>query len=485
VIPVVTPTGMGEADARTIAAGTPRPVLMERAGRAVAWRVREVMGGTYGRHVAVICGKGSNGGDGRITAAALREWGVHVAVIELTRPLDAVSGRAIARADVVVDAMYGTGFRGALDGTAAEVVAVLGQIRAVVVAVDIPSGVDGLTGAVHGPAVCAAHTVTFAAPKPGLWFHPGRACAGEVTVADIGIDLGRDAAHTGLMEPDDIARWAPDRSSTTHKWQAGVVIVGGSHGMVGAPMLASRAAMRLGAGIVWAALPGRAAELASGTEVITVSLADGGRGVLTEDGAAEVLGFTRPFRSAVVGPGLGRAAETANAIRRLVSELDIPLVLDADGLAAFRGAAQELRARPAPTVLTPHDGEFAQLTGAAPGEDRMEAARALAGEADAVVLLKGPTTVIADPSGAVRLNPTGGAALATAGSGDVLSGMIAAFCANGMKAFDAASAAAYVHGRSGECGGHTGLMAGDLPARAAIALRQIVESVVVRHVPEV
>jgi yjeF C-terminal region, hydroxyethylthiazole kinase-related/yjeF N-terminal region len=480
VIPVLTPVEMRAADARTILAGTPEVVLMERAGRAVARRVRHVLGGTYGRRVAVICGKGNNGGDGRVAAAALRAWGARVELIDLAA-LDTADGvaanvrRSMARADAIVDAMYGTGMRGALDGAAAELVALVDQMEALVVAVDIPSGVDGLTGAVHGPTVRADHTVTFAAPKLGLWFHPGRALAGTVTIADIGIDLGPDSDRTVLVEDRDVAQWIPARPVTTHKWRAGVLVIGGSNGMTGAPMLVGQAALRLGAGIVWAGLPGRTAELASGTEVITHAVPDDGSGRLNAAGAQAVLAMAGRFGVVVLGPGLGRADETVAAVRRLVGELDVPLVLDADGLTALEGATDILRSRSAPTVLTPHDGEFRRLTGAPPGDDRVACARELAVATNAVVLLKGPTTVVADPDGRVRLNTTGGPALATAGSGDVLSGMIGAFCARGMKGFDAAAAAAFVHGRAAEPDGHTGLIAGDLPARAAAALRQIVE----------
>lgn len=474
MIPIVTPTEMGAADARTVAGGTPEPVLMERAGRAVAWRVRRVLGGTYGRRIVVVCGKGNNGGDGRVATAALRAWGARVDVIELGAPNEGAV-RSIARADAVIDAMYGTGFRGVLADDAAELVGLVEEAAPIVVAVDIPSGVDGLTGAVHGPAVRADHTVTFAAPKPGLWFHPGRALAGMVTVADIGIDLGPGADRTGVVEARDVARWVPMRAVTTHKWRAGVLVVGGSGGMTGAPMLVARAALRLGAGIVWAALPGRAAELASGTEIITHVVPDGGSGVLTVIGAGSVREMAGRFRAVVLGPGLGRADETMAAVRELVGTLAVPVVVDADALSALEGATDLLRARTAPTVLTPHDGEFARLTGAAPGEDRIAAARDLAAATNAVVLLKGPTTVVAHPDGRVRLNPTGGPALATAGSGDVLSGMIGAFYARGMKGFEAGAAGAFVHGHAAEPDGHTGLVAGDLPARAAAALRQIVE----------
>ncbi len=480
MIPVLTPFEMGAADARTIAAGTPELVLVERAGRAVAWRVRAVLGGTYGRRIVVIAGRGNNGNDGRIAATALRAWGAQVVVLDLADGIDVRARRAVGRAHLVVDAMFGTGLRDTLEGNAAEFVGLMDSAHgagAAMVAVDIPSGVDGLTGAVRGPAVRADHTVTFAAPKPGLWFHPGRAYSGKVTIADIGIDLGTEALRTVIAEPQDVARWVPRRAATTHKWRSGVLVVGGSHGMTGAPMLVAHAALRLGAGIVWAALPGRAGELASGSEVITVALPDDGQGVLSPSGVAtlqEALTQGR-FGALVLGPGLGRAPETAAAVRALVSATTIPLVLDADGLAAMAGELDVLRNRTGPAVLTPHDGEFARLTGAAPGKDRIAAARALALEANAVVLLKGPTTVVASPDGRVALNPTGGPALATAGSGDVLSGIIGAFCAQGIKMFEAATAGALVHGRAADRAGHTGLVASDLPVATAAALNEIID----------
>ncbi|MEO6470038.1 MAG: NAD(P)H-hydrate dehydratase [Acidimicrobiia bacterium] len=477
MIPVLTPEEMHAADARTIAGGTPESVLMQRAGRAVAWRVRQVLGGTYGRRVVVVCGKGNNGGDGRITAAALGEWGVHVDVVELAElpVIDAGLERSLARADAIVDAMYGTGFRGALDGIAAELVTRMADVSAVVVAVDSPSGVDGLTGEARGLAVRADHTVTFAAPKPGLWFHPGRALAGTVTIADIGIDLGTDGERTAVVEAGDVVSWMPPLDATTHKWRSGVLVIGGSHGMTGAPLLVASAALRMGAGIVWAALPGRAAAQASGTEVITREIPDDGTGVLTEAGARTVGDEAARFASVVLGPGLGRADSSATAVRQLVGTLDRPLVIDADALSALGTMSDLLRARTAPTIITPHDGEFARLSGGQPGADRVMAASTLAAATSAVVVLKGPTTVTAHPDGRVRLNPTGGPALATAGSGDVLGGIIAAFCASGMKPFDAAAAGVFVHGLAGGPDGHTGLTAGDLPVRAAAALRHILD----------
>ena len=250
--PVLAPDAMARADARTIAAGTPVATLMERAGLAVAWNVRAALGGCYGKRAVVVCGKGNNGGDGLVVARVLERWGARAQVFELARRIHADDlARALARADVAVDAMFGTGLQRALDGDAAMVVDQLRDWDGLTVAVDIPSGIDGLTGAVCGTAVHADRTVTFAARKPGLLFEPGRSHAGEVTVADIGIDLGPDGAEPvplGCFDDFGVARCLPPRAPGAHKWSNAVIVVGGSPGMTGAPMFTSHAAMRRGRG---------------------------------------------------------------------------------------------------------------------------------------------------------------------------------------------------------------------------------------------
>ena len=273
--PVLTPEAMGAADRRTIAAGTPFEVLMERAGRAVAWEVRRATGGAYGCHVVVVCGKGNNGGDGLVTARTLARWGMRTHGFELATGVDrARFDRALATADAAVDAMYGTGFRGTLEGDAAWIAERLRTWGGPTIAIDIPSGVDGLQGSTFGPVVHATRTVTFAARKPGLVFEPGRSHAGEVVVADIGIDLHDPAgaeAHAGLVTAADVCTWLPPREPDAHKWQSGVMVVGGSGGMMGAPMFVSHAAMRAGAGIVWCGLPGEDSARAASRSVIQVS----------------------------------------------------------------------------------------------------------------------------------------------------------------------------------------------------------------------
>jgi NAD(P)H-hydrate epimerase len=454
---------MAARDAAAIAGGVSEATLVDRAGGAVARGARHLLGGTYGRRVVIICGKGNNGADGRVAGARLAGWGARVDrfdVSELERPR---FSRALDRADLAVDAMYGTGFRGALQGDAAFAADSMTAAGCPVLAVDIPSGVDGLTGDVGGPAVRAAATVCFVALKPGLVFYPGAGLVGDLEIADIGIDPTDLAPSLGLTEEADVAAWLPRRKPESHKWSVGgVYVVGGSQGMTGAVMLAARAALRAGAGIVVAGLPGDAAGRASGGEVITRPLLATSTGALDEDAAKEVLDGIDRFRALVVGPGLGQSGTTVAAVRRLVAEAPVPLVLDADGLNALGGDVSLLAARPAATVVTPHAGEYARLAGEPVGDDRVAAARRLAERAGAVVVLKGSRTVVADPTGRAAVNVTGGPWLATAGTGDVLSGVVGALAAQGLPAFRAAAAGAWLHGRAGDVAGHSGLVAGDL-----------------------
>lgn len=460
MLSVLTPAEMAAADAAALATGASEEVLVERAGGAVARAARRLMGGTYGRRVVVVAGKGNNGADGLVAARHLTGWGARVEVFPLAEGIDGARlARALARADVAIDALFGTGFRGPLEGEAAGVVEALRAEVALILAIDIPSGVDGLTGAVRGPAVAAHATVCMAALKPGLLFEPGASHAGDVEVVDIGVDA--TSALLGVTEESDVTAWLPRRAQEGHKWSVGgVFVVAGSAGMTGAADLTSRAALRAGAGIVVCGLPGEAVARAS--EVITRPLPATASGALDEAGAKEVLDGLERFRCLVVGPGLGQAEPTVAAVRRLVAEAPVPLVLDADGLNALAGDLEPLRARPAPTVLTPHAGEYARLAGGAVGDDRVAAARRLAERSGAVVVLKGSRTVVAEPGGRAAINTTGGPWLATAGTGDVLSGLLGGLVARRIPAFGAAASAAWLHGRAADRAGHDGLVAGDL-----------------------
>lgn len=506
--PILTPAEMAEADRRTIAAGTAFDTLVGRAGRAVARVVLDELGGAYGRRVVLACGKGNNGADGRVAADALAARGVRCTVLDLAAGLDrAAAERSIGRADALVDAMYGTGFRGALEGDAGWFAERTATVDVPVIAIDIPSGIDGTTGAAEGPVVHATRTVTFAAWKPGLLAEPGRTQAGSVTVVDIGIDLGPAAEdpQAARVTGADAAAWWPTRGADAHKWGVGpLLVVGGSPGMEGAPTLAAVAALRAGSGIVWAATPigdprrrrdGDAATtegpatparatgdaLPLGVEVVHRLLPSGdgpSAGSLDDAGVDAVLAEARRFGALVVGPGLGTAPSVGPAVRRLLAECDRPLLLDADALTALAGDPAPLRARAeaggAPVLLTPHEGEFARLGGPV-GPDRMAAARRLAAATGATVLLKGPTTVVADPDGRVLVADTGGPWLATAGTGDVLSGIAGSLLAAGLPPIRAGAAAAWLHGGASDLAGHTSLVAGDLVGVLGEAVRLLMD----------
>ena len=423
--PVATPEEMAAIDA---AAPEPVEVLVQRAGASVADAAVALLGGADGRRVLVVAGKGSNGADGRVCAERLRALGAQVEVLDA-----AAAPERLPDADLVVDAAYGTGLGRPYGAPATD---------APVLAVDLPSGLDGLTGCPLGRPVTATRTVTFAALKPGHLLGAGPDHCGEVDVVDIGLDASGVAAH--LVEPADIAGLVPPRPREDHKWRSACWVVAGSPGMEGAAHLAARAAQRSGAGYVRLSVPGGGTEAAPLEVVVDPVPAD----------------LTPPpdhqrFAALVLGPGLGPVA--AADVRALLGAFTGPAVVDGDGLTAL--GLVEAPLRPTPTVLTPHDGEFERLTGSRPGPDRLAAARALAATSGAVVLLKGPTTVVASPDGRVRLAASGDQRLATAGSGDVLAGILGAFLTRGADALDAAAPAAVVHG----------LTVRDLPAEGVVA----------------
>lgn len=457
MVPIVTADEMRAIDA---AAPVATDVLVERAGAAVARAARRMLGGTYGRAVVVIAGPGANGADGRVAARLLAAAGVHVRVVTPTTcPADLTGVHP--RPDLVIDAAYGTGCRGTWHPP------VVGDID--VLAVDLPSGIDAQTGRAEGAVLAARRTVTFAALKPGLVLEPGRSLAGVIDVADIGLDV-HASAH--LVERADVRAWTPPRPTDAHKWRAALRVVAGAPSMAGAARFVSGAAMRSGVGIVHLSTPGSVLDDVP-DEVVQVPIAAHGWATSVVDSLAR-------FHALAIGPGLGRDDATASAVRQVVLEAPVPVVVDGDGLFALawhsEGAGGVLRHRTAPTVLTPHDGEFGLLTGAPPGADRFTAARRLAADLSAVVLLKGSTTLIARPDGAVLVVDSGDARLATAGSGDVLTGIIGALLARGVDAFHAAAAGAFVHGRAGAHTPLPGAVAGDLVAALAPTWAEVVGS---------
>jgi NAD(P)H-hydrate epimerase len=462
VRPVVTVAEMQAVDAAAAASGPGVDALVQRAGTAVAAEALRLLGGAYGRRVVVVAGKGNNGADGRVAAARLAARGALVEVVDAPGRDSGPVG--LPRSDLVIDAAYGTGFSGEYHAPDAG--------GAPVLAVDIPSGVNGDTGAAGPDAVHAVATVTFAALKPGLLLGEGPALAGRVIVADIGLDVtstGPTSAH--LVEDADI-EWLPERRRDGHKWDRATWIVAGSPGMRGAARLCSRAAQRAGAGMIHLGSPGVDADQQPPGEAVARTLP-------AEGWDAGVLAELERFGSVVVGPGLGRASSARDAVRRVVAGSLVPVVVDADGLFAL-GTAEEtapvVAEAKSSVILTPHAGEFSRLSGGPVGPDRLTAARQLAARTGAVVLLKGSTTVVADPDGTVLLAASGDARLATAGTGDVLSGVIGAFLAAGVAPLPAAALAAHVHGRAARLGPAVGLVAGDVCELLPAALAELARS---------
>jgi ADP-dependent NAD(P)H-hydrate dehydratase / NAD(P)H-hydrate epimerase len=488
--------------------------LMERAGAGVA-RAAERL--APDGPVTVVCGKGNNGGDGLVVARLLRDSGRRVTVVCVAPPaelsgdaranLDRLPGEAPVRmsgsawsegidepapaalaelfgADaLVVDALLGTGFRGEPHGAVAEAIEAVNAAGAPVVSVDVPSGVDASTGVVSWPAVRASLTVTFHAAKPGLWIRPGKAHAGELQTIDIGIPRGAPgAASVGLIAPS-VLDLLPRRDPASTKFTSGhVLVAGGSRGLTGAPRMAAEASMRAGAGYVTACVPASLqGVIAAGAtpEMMTRGLPDDD-GALTVAAAAGVLEASVRAGALALGPGLGRRAGASAFARALAGEADVAMVLDADGLNAHAGRLADLAARRAPTVLTPHAGELGRLLALDSSEverERLRHVRAAAEQAAAVVVLKGDDTLIAEPAGSVAVSPGASPALATAGTGDVLTGVIAALLAQGLDAFAAACAGVWLHAEAGReaarrLGAPEGVIASDVIAALPAARRR-------------
>jgi NAD(P)H-hydrate epimerase len=503
---------MRRADRRTIEEiGLPGLVLMENAGAAVATAIRERFPGA--RHVVVLCGKGNNGGDGFVVARRLRAAGAEALLLGKKSDVrgDALThlqacersgGRvrevadlaawsaareSVLAADVLVDALLGTGLRSAPSGLAAEGIVELARRAEAgipVVAVDIPSGVCADAGTADGPTVPATVTVTFAAPKWGHVLSPDCERSGELVIADIGIPseaLAGVQPTLFLLEDGDAAAAFPPRPAAAHKGHFGhVLVVAGSVGKTGAAVLAATGALRAGAGLVTVATPSSClASVAGGrAEIMTEPLPETSKGGASKEGLDRLLGLVGERDSVVLGPGLGQDPSTRALVRELVRRCPVPLVVDADGLNAL---APELESeaedtaleRKAPTVLTPHPGEMAvpEIQGR-----RVPETLDLARRSGAVVVLKGQRTVVGDPEGRAAVSPTGNPGMASGGAGDVLAGVVGALIAR-HDAWRAATAGAYVHGRAGdlaaEASGEEGLAAGDL----AEALPRAIESV--------
>lgn len=495
----------------------PGLILMENAGRQVVEVIKEIFGDVRGKVITVFVGKGNNGGDGFVIARHLLNLGAEVKVLAFAE-LAEITGDAatnlniwqkmeqkvyslqhgdgvnivrlvLMNTDLIVDAIYGTGFRGKMAEKTGRLVEVLNESGKPIVAVDIPSGLEADTGKANGPCIQATHTVTFALPKLGLILEPGADYAGELHIADISIPsvlIEKEAPLRYLITGSMVKGWLPPRPSAAHKGKFGrVLIVAGSRGMTGAACLTGEAALRSGAGLITVAVPESLHDIVESklTEVMTVPLPDTGKGYLNRSARQDILSLLDRADVLALGPGLSTIPEVVVMLKELLPSIRIPCVIDADALNALAGEVEILRKIQAPVVITPHPGEMARLLEVSTKEvqeDRLSIAKKAATVWNVVALLKGARTVVAAPDGAIYINPTGNPGMATGGSGDVLTGLVAALIAQNLSPAQAASAGAYVHGLAGDMGtkakGMPGLTAGDILANLPAAMMNVLSA---------
>lgn len=490
----------------------PGILLMDNAAQAVAEAVHEALTALEGERVVIFCGGGNNGGDGLGAARWLQSYGVSVRAFVVGAALDAVQGDAAmelamftkaggrvealsteddwvlaelaaSKADVLVDALLGTGFHGELEGDVLRACELLNKSEKYILAVDVPTGVNADNGAVSENAVRADHTVTMALVKTGLLLYPGREYCGDIELADISmpVKLVEEYKSDKYRLTDEIVReLLPLRKANAHKGDAGrVVICAGSPGYTGAAALASDAAVKAGAGLVslYTPLSSRDVLAIKLTEVMVHGLLERMPGILGGGAASDVASSAEAADVLAIGPGLGTSESTQEAVRTILQKITTPVVIDADALTALAGHTEILAAMQAQKVLTPHPGEMARLTGLEIAEieaDRINVAKKYAEQWQAIVVLKGAPTVIGCPNGTVYVNSTGNSSLATGGSGDVLTGIIAGLAAQEISLQEAAICGVYLHGLAAELTGiDIGLAAGELAALLPQAREQV------------
>ena len=505
---------MQTLDRRTITqAHVPSTVLMERAGEGIVRHLEEHCGPARGKTITILCGKGNNGGDGLVVARLLHRRGAQIHVVLLTpitdlgrdaatmyRRLVRVTGRTaiirfqsadqvrhlLASSDILIDALLGTGLSSVVTGTYREAIELINSAGKPVIAVDIPSGLHADTGAILGQAIRATLTITCGLPKLGLYVDAGIDQAGVIRVVDIGIPptyVDAIESRTLLITSDSAFQSLPERAPSAHKGIFGHAgIIAGSVGKTGAAALAARAALRIGTGLVTVATPSSVNDVleAKLLEAMTMPLPETKARTLARSGLDRVVAFIQARTAIAVGPGLSTHPETVELVQSLMKYLDRPSVLDADALNALAGRASLLTECKTPPILTPHPGEMARLevdaTTQSVNADRIGTARRFARERGVFVVLKGARTVIARPDGLVAICPTGNPGMATAGTGDVLTGMIVGLLAQRVPAWEAACAATYFHGSAGDLAsqhlGQPGMLAGDLIAQIPYALQR-------------
>ncbi len=484
---------------------------------------KEMLGEVRNKKVAIFCGRGNNGGDGFVVGRYLAQWGAEVEFF-LTARRDQVKGDAKTnlkkavdlnlpimeilshkqipnqiKAHLIVDALFGTGFTGEITGYIKDIVEKLNSSRIPILSVDVPSGLDADTGKLTGPCVKASRTATMALPKIGHFFFPGKEMSGKVTVVDIGVPshvVEEENIMLNLITEEEIKRLIPDRPGDAYKGSCGrVVLIAGSTGMTGAASLASLSCLKAGAGMAILGIPRTLNPILEMklTEVMTQPLPDvRKKGALALRGLGEIRKLLKWGHCCAIGPGLGQHFETIELVRRLVGKLEMPAVIDADGLNALAQDVSILKECKAPLILTPHIGELSKLNGIPLqkiAQDRIKYASDFAQKHRCILIFKGAPTIISEPEGQTYVNPTGNAGMATAGSGDVLTGIIVGLLAQMLMLkkreninqimLDSACAGVFIHGLSGDLTreekGEMGMIASDMMEKIPQALKRIRE----------
>jgi len=512
---IITGTQMQQLDRRTIGeARIPAKVLMERAGSGLVACLEQAFGSAQGKHMMILCGKGNNGGDGLVAARLLHRRRARVQVFMMSpaselSPDAAVMYRQFIRtagksavhlyaskshmspllreSDLIIDALLGTGLSSDVTGRYADAIDSINEAGRLVVAADLPSGLHADTGAILGRAVRASLTVTFGLPKLGLYQYHGIDLAGSINLVDIGIPTAYIEAvtsHTTLMTPASVRAVLPARRPVSHKGTFGHAgIIAGSVGKTGAAAMTAKAALRIGAGLVTVAAPAGVNDVLESKllEAMTIPMPDTKARTFSRLALDRLKTFIAARTAVAIGPGLSTHPETVELVQALMKDLDRPAVLDADALNALAGRASVLTACKTPPILTPHPGEMARLeTNATPqsiNADRIGTAVRFARERGTFVVLKGARTVVARPDGAAAICPTGNPGMATAGTGDVLTGIIVGLLAQGLTSWEAACAGTYLHGYAGDLAtadkGQVGLITGDVIEQIPYALKTI------------
>ena len=511
---LVTPEQMRELDRRTIdEANIPGTTLMERAGSGVVTHLLQHYGSLKGKKVVVYCGKGNNGGDGLVVARLLQDKGAHLKVIlfapykELSKDAKTMHQRLTKKpkpsqilvlpsqkkleswtqeAHILIDGLLGTGISSSVRAPYTTAIQTMNASRAYTVAIDFPSGLDGQTGARLGSAVEADLTVTFGCPKVGLYVWNAIDLVGQIEVVDIGIpqtfikDL---KLHDCLLTQESVCALMPPRLPSAHKGTFGHAgIVAGSPGKTGAPALAGLGALRVGTGLVTVATPQSVAPIVEAKllEIMTMAIPETPKHLLGPTAHKTLLRFCQDKSAVAIGPGMGVASSITKLLSQFLPEIDVPCVLDADALNNLISHLHVFSHMKHTPILTPHPGEMAKLLATTSSkkvnEDRIGIARKFATTRKVILVLKGANTVIANPQGEIVICPTGNAGMASAGMGDVLTGIISGLLAQGLAPWDAARAGVYLHGLSGDLGAHAigepGLIASDVISAIPHALNQ-------------